>query len=205
MSSGKPREVHGLENKSQTLVPTFHLVAQVCLPACSPCCPHTKVACSTPAKHYGNDPDRAARESHIHLSWISVMNVLWEGINNLTYNWIFCSFIQLFNCLTDLYIWMSREAQIHTRKRSLDVNPYNQFLQHFLHLLAYCFSLCSGLSPEFQMTVSLPFSKSHHKYHLLIQSFLDHLLWTVVNKGRICSLWVGWEIVFPLPWTQTGT
>ena len=87
MSSGTLCEVQGLE-KTQVL--RVHLAPQVCLPAYSPHCPNTKTACSTPVKHYGSGPDGAARESHIHLFWMSLTNVLWEGINNLTYYWIFC-------------------------------------------------------------------------------------------------------------------
>lgn len=62
-----------------------HLAPQVRLPAYSPRCPNTNTACSTPAKRYGSGPEGAARESHIHLFWMSLTNVLWEGINNLTY------------------------------------------------------------------------------------------------------------------------
>ena len=58
-----------------------HLAPQVCLPAYSAHCPNTKMACSTPAKHYGSDPDGAARESHIHLFWMCLTNMLCEGIN----------------------------------------------------------------------------------------------------------------------------
>ena len=78
MSSGTLCEVHGLEKTPGAERPSGS-------PVYSARCPNTKMACSTPAKHYGSDPDGAARESHIHLFWMGLTNMLWEGINNLTY------------------------------------------------------------------------------------------------------------------------